>query len=47
MSLAQGYLPKELVSDDVPLQVEVLGIRRNAKILHEPAFDPQGTKMRS
>ncbi|MEM7259072.1 MAG: glycine cleavage T C-terminal barrel domain-containing protein, partial [Pseudomonadota bacterium] len=46
LSLAQGYIPATLV--DLPnFQIEILGNRCNARILHEPPFDPQGSKMRS
>ncbi len=48
-SLAQGYLPAPLAAVDssIALQVEILGIRCDAIVLHEPPFDPSGSRMRS
>jgi dimethylglycine dehydrogenase len=45
-SLAQGYVPKELVGDD-EFEIEIIGEMRKARINHEPLFDPKGEKMRS
>ena len=45
-SLAQGYIPKELVGDD-EFEIEIIGEMRKARINHEPLFDPKGEKMRS
>ena len=45
-SMAQGYIPKELVGDD-EFEVEIIGEMRKARINHEPLFDPKGEKMRS
>ena len=48
LSLAQGYIPKKLADDGIiAFQIEILGQRRAAHILHEPPFDPQGQRMRS
>ncbi len=47
LSLAQGYIPKELVGTEPDFEIEVLGRRRPARILHEPAFDPEGKRMRA
>ena len=46
MSLAQGYIPSELASSDTEFEIEILGKRRAARILHEPPFDPGGERMR-
>ena len=48
LSLAQGYLPTALARPDssIELEVEILGTRCGAKILHEPPFDPSGIRMR-
>ena len=48
LSLAQGYLPAALAErdEDGLFEVEILGIRRPARILVEPPFDPEGTRMR-
>ena len=44
-SMAQGYVPKELVEDD-EFEIELIGEMKKAKIIHEPLFDPKGEKMR-
>ena len=47
-SLAQGYLPKALVSDSNSVfQVEILGKRFDAELVREPLFDPAREKMLS
>ena len=47
-SMAQGYIPAELAdtSDDGVFEIEVLGIRRQARLAIEPPFDPSGARMR-
>jgi dimethylglycine dehydrogenase len=47
-SLAQAYLPAQLSERTVDglFEIEILGIRRPAKISLEPLFDPSGSKMR-
>ena len=47
-SMAQGYVPAELATDEAEglFEVEILGIRRPARINIEPPFDPSGEKMR-
>jgi len=45
-SLAMGYVPKELVSAAGQFEIEIIGERRPATLLKEPAFDPSGSKMR-
>ncbi len=44
-SLAQGYVPKELV-DGTGFEIEIIGEMRKASIVHEPLFDPKGERMR-
>jgi len=44
-SIAQGYIPKELVGDD-EFEIEIIGEMKKAKINHEPLFDPRGERMR-
>ena len=44
-SMAQGYIPKELVGDD-EFEIEIIGEMKKAKINHEPLFDPRGERMR-
>ena len=47
-SMAQGYVPKELALDesDGLFEIEILGVRRKARINVEPPFDPKGERMR-
>ncbi len=48
LSLAQGYLPAALAgrAEAGLFEVEILGLRRPARILTEPPFDPDGLRMR-
>lgn len=48
-SMAQGYVPAELSMDEREdlFEIEILGIRRAARIISEAPFDPTGEKMRS
>ena len=48
LSLAQCYIPEPLTKPDstIELQVEILGKRCDATVLHEPPFDPTGSCMR-
>jgi dimethylglycine dehydrogenase len=47
-SLAQGYIPTPLTAaiGDGMFEVEILGIRRAARLVPEPLFDPTGARMR-
>ncbi|MDR6632878.1 dimethylglycine dehydrogenase [Phyllobacterium sp. 1468] len=47
-SMAQGYVPAELAKSEERglFEVEILGVRRAARINLEPPFDPSGEKMR-
>ncbi len=47
-SMAQGYVPAELAKSEEQglFEVEILGVRRAARINLEPPFDPSGEKMR-
>jgi dimethylglycine dehydrogenase len=47
-SMAQGYVPKELAGDESAelFEIEILGVRRKARINVEPLFDPSGARMR-
>ena len=49
LSLAQGYLPAALAERDEAglFEVEILGVRRPARIALEPPFDPDGARMRA
>jgi len=48
-SLAQAYVPAALAKRDEQglFEIEILGVRRAARINREPLFDPTGSKMRS
>ncbi|MBS0374263.1 MAG: GcvT family protein [Proteobacteria bacterium] len=45
-SLALAYVRREFADSDAPLGVTVIGERREARILHEPPFDPAGRRLR-
>ena len=38
-SLAQGYIPKDLVQETAGFEIEIMGELRPARIQHEPLFD--------
>jgi dimethylglycine dehydrogenase len=46
-SVALAYVPAALVETDGSFEIEVLGVRRWAKLQREPLFDPAGERMRS
>ena len=45
-SLAQGYLPTELIKPGIQLEIEILGERRPARLQMDPPFDPEAKRMR-
>ena len=45
-SLAQGYIPSELVRPGLALEIEILGERHTARLQDAPPFDPEGLRMR-
>ena len=45
-SLAQGYLPTELIKPGIQLEIEILGERRPARLQMDPPFDPDARRMR-
>jgi len=45
-SLAQGYIPTELVKPGMKLEIEILGERRVATLQMDPPFDPEAKRMR-
>ena len=49
LSMAQGYLPAELASDESEgfFEIEILGKRHPARISIDAPFDPTGSRMRS
>jgi dimethylglycine dehydrogenase len=46
-SLAMAYLDRDLTAPGTTVEVHIIGIRRKAKILSGPAFDPEGSRMRA
>lgn len=46
-SLAMGYVSSEAADPSAPLEVTVVGDRRQCRILSEPPVDPKGTRMRA
>jgi dimethylglycine dehydrogenase len=46
-SLAMAYLDRDVAAPGSTVEVHIIGIRRKAKILPGPAFDPEGSRMRA
>jgi dimethylglycine dehydrogenase len=42
-----GYIPTNLVTETSGFEIEIIGKRRPATILHDPILDPSGSRMRS
>ena len=42
-----GYVSDELLRSEGEFEVHVLGERKTARVLSEPAHDPQGSRMRN
>jgi dimethylglycine dehydrogenase len=45
-SVALGYVPKEIASEDQGFEIEIIGKRYNARPQREPLFDPKGERLR-
>ncbi|WP_299864509.1 FAD-dependent oxidoreductase [uncultured Roseobacter sp.] len=45
-SIALGFLPSDRVAENPDVEIEILGQMRRAKVVTEPLFDPDGTRMR-
>jgi dimethylglycine dehydrogenase len=45
-SLAFAYVDRAILERPVPLEVDVVGERRAARILAEPPYDPRGARLR-
>ncbi|WP_299632438.1 FAD-dependent oxidoreductase [uncultured Roseobacter sp.] len=45
-SIAMGFLPIDRVAEAPDVEIEVLGQMRSARVITEPLFDPDGTRMR-
>jgi dimethylglycine dehydrogenase len=46
LSVAQGFLPADRITDGLPCEVEILGDRRPARVHLAPLFDEDGARMR-
>ncbi|MDR6263904.1 FAD-dependent oxidoreductase [Roseobacter sp. N2S] len=45
-SIAQGFVPTDLITDDLEVEIEILGQMRTAKRVTEHLFDPEMKRMR-
>ena len=46
-SIALAYLPLEHAVDGTEVEVEILGVRRPARVVEQPLYDPAGERLRS
>jgi dimethylglycine dehydrogenase len=46
-SLAMAYVDPTVAAERPEVEVHIVGVRRRARILSEPAWDPNGSRMRS
>jgi len=46
LSVAQGFLPADKVQDGLAVEIEILGVRRTARVHLAPLFDADGARMR-
>jgi dimethylglycine dehydrogenase len=46
-SVAIGFVPTAMIIDGADFEIEILGDRRQARIVTEPLFDPTGDRMRN
>ncbi|MCP5074224.1 MAG: FAD-dependent oxidoreductase [Rhodobacteraceae bacterium] len=45
-SIAQGFVPSEMITDDLEVEIEILGQMRKAKRVTDHLFDPEMKRMR-
>ena len=45
-SVALGFVPRELASEDTAFEIEILGDRRPARLTPKALLDPQSARMR-
>ncbi len=45
-SVAIGFLPVPMIAEGAEFEIEILGRMRPARLIGEPLFDPEGTRMR-
>ena len=46
LSVAQGFLPADRITDGLAVEIEILGERRSARVHLAPLFDADGARMR-
>jgi dimethylglycine dehydrogenase len=46
-SVALGFLPVETIREGLEVEIEILGVMRPARLITEPLFDPDMTRMKS
>ena len=46
VSVANGFLPTELIEEGKEVEIEILGERRSARLFTHTLFDPDGQRMR-
>jgi dimethylglycine dehydrogenase len=47
LSVAQGFLPADRIADGLPVEIEILGERRPARVHLAPLFDENGSRLRA
>ncbi len=47
VSVANGFLPPEMIAEGAAVEVELLGERRPARVFVRPLFDPDSARMRA
>ena len=45
-SVALGFVPAELATPGIEVEVEILGEMRGARLITKPLFDPEGSRMK-
>ncbi len=46
VSVANGFLPPDLIREGQAVEIEILGARRPARVFARPLFDPDGARLR-
>lgn len=46
-SVAMGFLPVELIRDGLEAEIEILGVKRKARLVDGPLWDADGARMRA
>jgi dimethylglycine dehydrogenase len=47
VSVANGFLPPDMIAEGTEVAVELLGERRPARVFTRPLFDPDGARLRA